>query len=309
MHRLGLERAKLNMLVTGDAGKLAQGFDTELALIKRELEAIGDLSLVIVDTSPALFPGDDENCNVQSRDHAQRLRRITELPGKPCCLALCHPPKHAATADSLIPRGGGAFIAEVDGNLSLWGYGDKLADLHSCGKFRGPDFVKITFRHETVTTPELVDHRGRKLPTVVAQVVEAETTAAGAISEDGQLLAAMLGRPHGTLEEWAADCGWFTKGDAKRPNKSRAKGVSDRLSEAQLVAKKGRKLVLTPDRRGRREKGCRAMSSRNKNATKPDGSSRGAKSGNETRLRSTILLGHSDFLFVLAKRRKPKSTS
>ena len=81
---------------------------------------------------------------------------------------------------------------------------------------------------------------------MVAQVVEAETTAAGAISEDGQLLAAMLNRPEGTLEEWAADCGWFTKGDAKRPNKSRAKRVSDRLSEAQLVAKKGRKLVLTP---------------------------------------------------------------
>ena len=246
MHRMGLDRAKLNMLVTGDAGKLAQGFDSELALIKRELEAIGELSLVVVDTSPALFPGDDENCNVQSRDHAQRLRRITELPGKPCCLALCHPPKHAAAADSLIPRGGGAFIAEVDGNLSLWGYGDKLADLHWCGKFRGPDFAKITLRHETVTTPELVDYRGRKLPTVVTQVVEAETTAAGAISEDGQLLAAMLNRPQGTLEEWAADCGWFTKGDAKRPNKSRAKRVSDRLSEAELVAKEGRKLVLTP---------------------------------------------------------------
>ena len=121
MHRMRLDSAKLNMLVTGDAGKLAQGFDNELALIKRELEAIGELSLVVVDTSPALFPGDDENCNVQSRDHAQRLRKLTELPGKPCCLALCHPAKHAATADSLIPRGGGAFIAEVDGNLSLWG--------------------------------------------------------------------------------------------------------------------------------------------------------------------------------------------
>ena len=249
MHRMRLDSAKLNMLVTGDAEKLAQGFDNELALIKRELEAIGELSLVVVDTSPALFPGDDENCNVQSRDHAQRLRRITELPGKPCCLALCHPPKHAATADSLIPRGGGAFIAEVDGNLSLWGYGDKLADLHWCGKFRGPDFAKITLRHETVTAPELVDYRGRALPTVVAQVVGAERTAASAISEDEQLLAAMRGRPHGTLEEWAADCGWFTRGDAKRPNKSRAKRVSDRLSEARLVAKEGRKLVLTPEGR------------------------------------------------------------
>ena len=49
------------------------------------------------------------------------------------------------------------------------------------------------------------------------------------------------------------------------------------------------------------------MSSRNKNATKTDGSSRGPNR-NETRLRSTILLGHSDFLFVLAKRRQPKST-
>ena len=213
----------LHILIESDARRLTLDFKAEFPRLTECVKPYGELSLVIVDTAPAMFPGDDENSNVQMRDHAKRLRELTGLPGSPATIALCHPPKTASAPERLVPRGGGAYIAEVDGNFSVWDYGDRLADLHWCGKFRGPDFAKITFRHETVTTPELVDHRGRALPTVVAQVVEAETTAAGAISEDGQLLAAMLNRPQGTLEEWAADCGWFTQGDAKRPNKSLAK--------------------------------------------------------------------------------------
>ena len=172
--------------------------------------------------------------------------------GSPNCRA-SHAAWRYVTRPSTRPRQTASFRAAAapssPKSTAICRSGVTATDWPTCigaGKFRGPDFAKITFRHETVTTPELVDHSGRKLPTVVAQVVETETTAAGAISEDNQLLAAMLGRPNGTLEEWAADCRWFTKGDAKRPNKSLAKRVSDRLSEAQLVAKKGRKLVLTP---------------------------------------------------------------
>jgi hypothetical protein len=39
------------------------------------------------------------------------------MPGGPCVLVACHPPKNAGD-DNLLPRGGGAFIAEMDGNLT-----------------------------------------------------------------------------------------------------------------------------------------------------------------------------------------------
>jgi RecA-family ATPase len=47
--------------------------------------------LVVVDTSPAYFPGHDENSNVEMGEHARTLRRLTELPGGPTVVALCHP--------------------------------------------------------------------------------------------------------------------------------------------------------------------------------------------------------------------------
>ena len=45
-------------------------------------------------------------------------RTLTTLPGGPCVLVLCHPIKHVSEPEQLLPRGGGAFLAEVDGNLT-----------------------------------------------------------------------------------------------------------------------------------------------------------------------------------------------
>ena len=73
------------------------------------------MSLLIIDTSAAYFEGDDENSNVQLGGHASGLRELS-LPGGPTTIINCHPTKNA-TDDNLVPRGGGAFLAEVDGNL------------------------------------------------------------------------------------------------------------------------------------------------------------------------------------------------
>ena len=71
-------------------------------------------SLVIVDTSPAYFTGDEENSNTALGHHARSvLRPLTTLQGGPCVIANTHPVKNA-TNDHLLPRGGGAFLAEVD---------------------------------------------------------------------------------------------------------------------------------------------------------------------------------------------------
>ncbi len=135
--------------------------------IRAEVEKIGPVALVVVDTSAAYFEGDSENDNVQMGAHARRMRTLVTLPGKPCVLLACHPVKNAGP-DNLIPRGGGAFIAEVDGNLTC-AKADSVATVHWQGKFRGPDFAPIPFHLMTVTTPTLKDSKGRLIPTVVAK--------------------------------------------------------------------------------------------------------------------------------------------
>ena len=105
--------------------------------IKADVEKIGGAYMVVVDTSAAYFNGDDENSNTQLGAHARNLRALTTLPGKPVVYAACHPIKNADPSN-LLPRGGGAFIAEVDGNLTL--NKGETVKLHHQGKHRGPDF-------------------------------------------------------------------------------------------------------------------------------------------------------------------------
>ncbi len=99
-----------------------------------------------------MFTGDDENDNKQMGDHARNMRKLCDLPGRPCVVALCHPTKRPSGTETCCRAAAAPIIAEVDGNLSLWAHDDKLADLHWTGKFRGPDFEKITFRLDTITT-------------------------------------------------------------------------------------------------------------------------------------------------------------
>ncbi|UQD97330.1 AAA family ATPase [Bradyrhizobium japonicum] len=126
-------------------------------------------TLVIVDTVAANFEGDDDNDNVQMGNYARLLRSITNLPGGPCVLALAHPTKRAAD-DDLIPKGGGAFLNEVDGNVALRRNGQVIA-FEALGKFRGPSFEPVHFELVTVQHPKLRDTKGRAIPTVVARPV------------------------------------------------------------------------------------------------------------------------------------------
>jgi hypothetical protein len=44
------------------------------------------------------------------------LRSFVDLPGGPTVLVTCHPVKNP-NPENLLPRGGGSFVAEMDGNL------------------------------------------------------------------------------------------------------------------------------------------------------------------------------------------------
>ncbi len=183
-----------------------------LEAIRTQVEAIGGAGLIVVDTSAAYFQGDDENGNTALGGHARDLRALTTLPGRPCVIVPCHPTKNAAN-DNLLPRGGGAFIAEMDGNLTLSKTGEAVR-LHWQGKHRGPDFKPISFRLQTVSAPQLVDSKGRPVPTVMAvPMSDGESAANSQRPLDGpnrKALAALHelykdGEPV-TMASWRAKC-------------------------------------------------------------------------------------------------------
>jgi len=164
-----------------------------LERVRTEITRIGSVSLIVIDTSAAFFEGDEENNNVQLGNHARRMRVFTKMPGEPCVITACHPAKNA-TDDNLIPRGGGAFLAEVDGNLTAHAT-EGSVELSTQGKFRGPDFTPQHFQLRTVTHQDLKDSRGRLIPTVVASPLSEqgrEEIARAMRSKEDELLVALL---------------------------------------------------------------------------------------------------------------------
>lgn len=216
-------------------------FDIERSreFVEKECERMGDVSLVIVDTAAAYSPSDDENDNIQAGKYARVLRSLTELPGRPCVLVPCHPTK-SASKENLLPRGGGAFLAEVDGNLTLWANGDRNAtELSWCGKFRGPEFDPISFKMERKESDAVKDAEGRRMPNVVAAVMSdgdfAEAMEVSRSDENG-VLVALDHNPGASIAEIAKFVGWISPVSGN-PQKSRVYRVLDRLRADKLVEK------------------------------------------------------------------------
>jgi AAA domain len=177
--------------------------------IAQEIEGVGAFDLIVVDTSAVYFEDDDENSNTQAGVHARRLRGLVSLPGEPSVVVLCHPTKHAKV-ENLLPRGGGAFIAEMDGNLTATNV-DGVVTVYWEGKFRGPDFAPITFQLKTVTHERLNDSRGRLIPTVIAVHLSEdaqEEIAALARSDENLVLAEIVTKPDQSYAQIAQALGW-----------------------------------------------------------------------------------------------------
>jgi hypothetical protein len=216
------------------------------ARIYAEVQKIGPVALVIVDTSAAYFEGDDENANVQQGVHARRMRSLVGLPGQPAILVACHPVKNAA-ADNMVPKGGGSFLNEVDGNLTCTKV-DSVVTLHWQGKYRGPDFAPLPFELHTVTTDRLKDSKGRPIPSVVATPLSdkerGEAESQSRKDEDNVLLM-IAGGNRRSLTDIAMLLNWTIKGSGK-PNKAKVQRVGDRLKKSKLVtAERGGAYELT----------------------------------------------------------------
>jgi len=183
-----------------------------LEQIKKDAEAMGDLTMVLVDTSVAFFGGDNENDNQQAYSHARDLRELSMLPGKPSVVVNCHPAAGAGkdmTRESCVPRGGSAFMNEIDTNLTVWSEGD-TAEFHWMRKKRGPDFSPILFEYKAVN---IVQHE-QNVPTVVAHHIDEQREKdlrRNKKEAESRLLFAMYSAPNGTIREWAMDAGFTIK--------------------------------------------------------------------------------------------------
>ncbi len=211
-----------------------------LESINAKAKELGGFSLIIVDTSAAYFEGDQENDNTQVGNHARMLRSLTQITGTPCVVANCHPTKNA-NADSLIPRGGGAFLAEIDGNLTAHKT-DDVVTLHHLGKFRGPDFSPVTFELREYRSPNLVNSKDVQIPTVVARWIsdtEAREKVTIADYDARRLLCAMIDNPDASVAELAQKLGWFIKkgNHSGLPYKSKVSRLQKTLSKEKLIEK------------------------------------------------------------------------
>jgi hypothetical protein len=216
-------------------------------VIDTQTKKCGPFALVVIDSAAAYFEGDEENSNTQLGAYARMLRTLVEIYGGPTILVICHPIKNA-DQDNLIPRGGGAFVNEIDGNLVLKIVSEapKVVDLHWQVKFRGPEFSPIPFMIIAGYSKQIKDSKGREISTIYAKPLSATERAAaegrGQANQD-KLLIAMKERTGASLAELAKACGWFYKsGD---PNKTFTNQTMHDLEARGLVRQDGRHWKLT----------------------------------------------------------------
>jgi AAA domain len=220
--------------------------------LREEAEKLGgDFGLVIIDTSPVFYEGEDESSRTQQGNHAVMLRElISVIPGKPAVIANCHPVKNA-TADNLLPAGGGNFLNQVDGNLTA-AKTDSTTELHTQGKFRGVEFAPMHFLIKTVTHQDVKDSKGRPIPTVICEWVndkEKENIAAQAVSDEDAVLKIISDDPKATQPSIARKMDW--KLFSGEPNKMRAGRCIKALVRDGLIKETRRgNYVVTPEGRG-----------------------------------------------------------
>jgi hypothetical protein len=206
--------------------------------LKAEIAAIGvDFTLIIGDTASSFFPGDDENNNVQARTYGRTLRQLTDCPGNSAVVVLCHPVKNA-NRTNLLPRGGGAFLNEMDGNLTLWSETrGEVTEMHWQGKIRGPDFSPFGYRLRSVATG-LLDEKGRQEMTVIAEPMSEEAVADHKkqnLANEDAVLRSLADNPKLSLSQIAINAGWV---DANgKPLKWKAQRAIEGLVEDKLIQK------------------------------------------------------------------------
>jgi AAA domain len=207
---MGGDKARRAYFIVGTRVSLRD----DIKLIKSEIERLGiKPCLIIIDTKAAFFEDDDENKNVEAAQQASDLRDLTGLPGNPAVLVLCHPKKYTSNAEQLTPRGGGAFLAAIDGNLTCIIDDDRVVTIHHGKKLRG-SFDPLKFTVDDIELPDgYADTKGRPIKTVVAMSTTDEEIAIREKKQSTRMfkvLGVMVKNPGISIADIAKKLSWFT---------------------------------------------------------------------------------------------------
>jgi hypothetical protein len=170
--------------------------------VRRAASTNGPYALVIVDTSAAYFSGDDDNSNVQAQQHAATMRKLVDLPGGPCVVVAAHPPKIGGK----VPRGGSAFLNEIDGNTYLE-KADSTVFWKQDLKFRGPVFTPLTFKLVPITSKQRVDAKGHLIKSVKAVALGPSVERNEMLDRPDKLISAMEAAPGASIDNLALATG------------------------------------------------------------------------------------------------------
>ncbi len=209
----------------------------------RQASEIENLKLIIVDSLQSFFEGDDENNNAEQLEAARRFRRLTELPSRPAVVIIAHPAGKVPNEETLVPRGGSAFLNEIDGNLTLWSEADGVQTLHHSPKFRGVPFEPINFVLEERTFDTIKDAKDRPMTIPVCRQqlqLEAVNAAHNAERRDRDALMIIDSNPHVSLR---------SLGEHLRVSKTTASRVMKNLKDEKLIRRRAKKWELTTDGR------------------------------------------------------------
>ena len=188
-------------------------------------------NVIFIDTAAAFFPGENENDNNENGEYARQLRTLCNLPGNPTVIVLCHPTKSAKDLNEMVPRGGGAFLNEVDGNIGVLKAAPRSLRLQ-LASFGGPEFLPLNFALKGVTHPKLVTSAGKSIPTVIAEPISYDEVQrrdeTGRKNED-KALEMLCNNPKGMIQaDIAKSLSWYDN-KAKRALKSLAGRKARRL--------------------------------------------------------------------------------
>jgi len=199
-------------------------------------ESVGGFDLVLVDGKTSFFTGDEENDNTQAYAQALELRSLTRLVGLPSVAVLCHPNRAAEGAEGLLPRGGSAFLNELDGNLTAWNSGGVVS--LSQNKIRGADFEPVKIKLDVFVFPDIKTNFGTPITSVIAKPLdmnESELLEEQAESEENRLLTLVNSSPKSTLREWAGLLGWNDRNG--QPMVSKVSRTLSQLKADKMVKK------------------------------------------------------------------------
>ncbi len=138
-------------------------------VLRSKMEQMPDLKLVIVDSLQAFFEGDNDNDNTQMVEMAHKLRAMCKTTHRPALLIIAHPAGKTPSKDNLVPRGGGAFLNEIDGNLTVWSEDASQQTLHHSQKFRGASFDPLEWVMQIHEFDHLTDIHGTPLKLPVSR--------------------------------------------------------------------------------------------------------------------------------------------